>query len=98
MARYEEQWQKRVRWSRHALDALLDRKIDRREADRTLTNPELVALADPPRVAYMRRYHDEALGQEMLIRLVVEETSTERVVITASKTSRIPKYLGEQST
>lgn len=88
---------KRVRWSRHALDALLDRGIVRGEADRTLAHPELVALADPPRVAYMRRYHDEVLGQEMLIRHIVEETANERVVITAYKTSRIAKYLGGQS-
>ncbi len=41
----------------------------------------------------MRRYSDEVLGHEMLLRIVVEETSSEMVVVTAQKTSRFKKYL-----
>jgi hypothetical protein len=32
------------------------------------------------------------LGQEMLLRLVVEETEKERVVVTVYRTSRLDKY------
>lgn len=41
----------------------------------------------------MRCYFDTSLGHEMLLRVVVEETAVERVVITVYKTSRIAKYL-----
>jgi hypothetical protein len=41
----------------------------------------------------MRRYFDVRLGREMLLRVVVEETPDERVVITGYKTSQIAKYL-----
>ena len=41
----------------------------------------------------MRRYVDVRLGRPMLLRVVVEETPDERVVVTAYKTSQITKYL-----
>ncbi len=43
----------------------------------------------------MRRYHDTDLGQIMLLRIVIEETAEERVVVTIYKTSRIANYLRE---
>jgi hypothetical protein len=49
-----------------------------------------------PRLVLMRRYFDQILQQEMLLRMVVEETATERVVITVYKTSQIAKYLKGQ--
>ena len=85
--------EKPVRWTDHALDNLGDREIARPEADRALREPEAVAPGDAGRQVLMRRYSDEVLGQEMLLRIVVEETSSERVVVTAYKTSRFKKYL-----
>ena len=41
----------------------------------------------------MRRYVDVRLGRQMLLRVVVEETPDEWVVITAYKTSQLVKYL-----
>ncbi len=41
----------------------------------------------------MRRYHDEVLGQEILLRAVIEDTMNEIVVVTVFKTSKISKYL-----
>lgn len=41
----------------------------------------------------MRRYFDQVLQQEILLRMVVEDTATERVVITVYKTSQVAKYL-----
>jgi hypothetical protein len=65
---------KPVRWSLHALDNLAEREIDRAEAEKTLNAPEF-EVADPPqRRILMHRYFDQVLQQEMLLRLVLEET------------------------
>jgi len=85
--------EKPVRWTDHALGNLASREIDRQEADGTLAHPESVVPGQPPRQVFMRRYFDKALQQEMLLRIVVEETMSEKVVVTAYKTSRIEKYL-----
>ena len=42
----------------------------------------------------MRRYFDSVLQTEMLVRVVVEETETESVVVTLYKTSKFKKYEG----
>ena len=84
---------KPIRWSRHALENLTDREIDRTEADRTLAEPELVAAGQPPRQVLMRRYFDRLLEQEMLLRIVVGETASERIVVTVYKTAQVSKYL-----
>ena len=61
--------------------------------ERAIAAPEH-SVGDPPRrTVVMRRYFDVRLGREMLLRVVVEETPEERVVVTAYKTSRIAKYL-----
>ncbi len=84
---------KPVRWSPHALENLADREIDRAEADKTLNDPEFEVPTLPPRRVLLRRYFDQILQQEMLLRIVVEETATESVIITLYKTSQINKYL-----
>jgi hypothetical protein len=45
----------------------------------------------------MRRYYDAAKGHDMLMRVVVEATATERVILTVVKASRIDRYLREQT-
>ncbi len=55
--------------------------------------PEFVVPAQVPRFILMRRYFDRVLQQEMLLRMVMEESATERIVITVYKTSQIAKYL-----
>ena len=84
---------KSVRWSPHALAALIDRKVDRLEAARAIARPELVVLDPPQREVYMRRYFDALLGRQMLMRVVVEETASELVVVTVYKTSQLRKFL-----
>ena len=84
---------KPVRWTIHALGNLNDPEIDRAEADKTLKNPDFAVPGQASLRVFMRRYYDQTLKQEMLIRLVVEETATEKVVITVYKTSQIEKYL-----
>ena len=85
---------KPIRWSRHAVKNLTDREIDRTEADKTLAEPELIASGQPPRQVFMRRYFDRLVEREMLLRIVVEETASERIVVTVYKTAQISKYLG----
>ena len=84
---------KPVRWSFHALKNLKDREIDRLEAEKTLESPDRIVPARPPREILIRRYNDEVLHQDMALCLLVEETETERIVVTLFKTSQTKKYL-----
>lgn len=77
----------------HTTQNLYDREIDREEVERTLRNPEFIVPSYEGRQVYMRRYQDAVLGQEMLLRVVVDEMENERVVVTVYKTSRIERYL-----
>lgn len=84
---------KPIRWTDHALRSLDDREIDRANAEGVLTEPEH-QISDPPgRRILMRRYHDAVLDQDMLLRVVVEDTPEEIVVVTIYKTSQIRRYL-----
>jgi hypothetical protein len=82
-----------VRWSSHAQENLVDREIDRAEAERTLAAPDLVRSEPPNQRILMRRYFDGLLHQDMLIRIVVEDGAADTVVVTIYKTSQIDKYL-----
>jgi hypothetical protein len=41
----------------------------------------------------MRRYFDRLLQQQMLLRIVVEDTASERLAVTLYKTAQLSKYL-----
>lgn len=84
---------KPFRWSAHALGNLAAREIPRAEAERTLSDPERVERTGQSRSVYMRRYHDVRLGQEMLLRAIVEEQQEHQLVITVYITSKIGKYM-----
>lgn len=84
---------KPIRWTLHALQNLTDREVERVEADKTLTQPEFIVPGQPLRLVYMRRYFDSLLQQEMLLRVVIEETIGEIVVVSVYKTSQIDRYL-----
>lgn len=84
---------KAIRWTAHARDNVADRGIDRSEAEQAVTHPEMVRPGQPGRQVFMRRYFDKPLGQEMLLRVIIEETEAELVVVTAYKTSQVDKYL-----
>jgi hypothetical protein len=71
---------------------LSKREVEQEEADQTLMNPDDIQQAETSRTIYQRVYFDKVLGQEMLLRLVVEETEKERVVVTVYRTSRLDKY------
>jgi len=84
---------KQIRWSEHAVENLGEREIDRSEADLTIQKPEVIVPGPPAREVYMRRYFDRVLQQEMLMRMVLEQTESENVVVTVYKTSQIARYL-----
>ena len=46
------------------------------------------------RQIFMRQYFDAILETEMLLRVVVEETDTQLIVVTLYKTSKFAKYEG----
>ena len=57
---------KPLRWTVHALQALVDRNIELMEVERTISHPELT-VADPAgREVLMRRYFDSRLERIML--------------------------------
>jgi len=84
---------KLFRISNHAEKEMIRREVDRAEVLRALEQPDKMVPGDPPRQIFMRRYFDETLQVEMLLRVVVEETPAEIVVVTLYKTSKFRKYL-----
>ncbi len=74
------------------------REIDRTEAERTMAAPEMTAPRQPGHRVLMRRYFDASLNRQMLLRIVVEETADELVVVTVYRTSQTGKYLKGAST
>ena len=83
----------RIRWSNHALKHLKDREIDKTEAEQTINKPGFIVPEPPDREIRMRLYHDNVLNKEMLMRIVVEKTQSEIVIVTVYKTSQINRYL-----
>ena len=41
----------------------------------------------------MRQYFDQFLQQQMLLRIVIEDTASERIMVTVCKTGQLSKYL-----
>ena len=85
---------KPVRWGPHALDHIKERKVSPHEVNRTVTHPNAVIPGNMPlRFVYMRRYHDVDKDRQRLCCVVVEETPSERIIVTFYATSRIDRYL-----
>ena len=83
---------KRVRWLKHAVVNLEVREIDRSEIETTLQSPDYVVPSWGNLRILMRKYFDVILQQDMLLRIVVEETYMETDVVTIYKTSQIERY------
>lgn len=79
----------------HALYRANARLIDPETVRDAITSPDRIASGDPPRRIYMKRYTEPGTGRPMLIRAVVEETTSELVVVTLYVTSKVAKYLSE---
>ena len=85
---------KPIRWSAHARKKAAKREINEAEVEQTVMQPDSIIPGNRPRSIFMRRYLDEILKTEMLLRVVVEETDAEAVVVTLYKTSKFRKYEG----
>ena len=83
---------KPIRWTQHAQRELGRREVDQSEAESAVREPDSVVPAQPPRKIFQKAYSDGILGREMLVRVVVEETESELVVVTLYKTSKLRKY------
>ena len=83
---------KPIRWTIHAERKAAEREVPRAEVELTVRRPESAVAGEPPRRIHMRRYTDATLQSPMLLRVVVEETPTELVVVTLYKTSKFGKY------
>ncbi len=86
---------KRLRIPPHTLTNLRDREIAIAEVQLAIERPERIVAGYDLRKIYLRRYLDSIVNEEMLLRVIVEETETELVVVTAYKTSKLAKYLKE---
>jgi len=83
---------KPIRWTTHAERKAAEREVARAEVELAVRRPDSVAAGEPPRVIHMRRYTDAVLQTPMLLRVVVEETPSEWIVVTLYKTSKFGKY------
>jgi uncharacterized protein DUF4258 len=85
---------KPIRWTPHVRKKMASREISEAEVEQTIRQPAAVVEGRPPRRIFMRRYFDELLQTEMLLRVVVEETEAEIALVTLYKTSKFKKYEG----
>ena len=84
---------KPIRWTAHARKKVAAREVSVAEIEQTIAGPDSIVSGHPPRRIFMRRYFDDVLQSEMLLRVVVEETDAEMAVVTY-KTSKFEKYEG----
>ena len=83
---------KPIRWSAHARKKAATRDLKEKEVEQTIARPDFIVPGQWPGRIFMRRYFDEILRAEMLLRVVVEETDAELRVVTLYKTSKFAKY------
>ena len=83
---------KPIRWSAHARKKAATREVKQKEVEQTISRPDSIVPGQCPRRIFMRRYFDQILRAEMLLRVVVEGTDVELTVVTLYKTSKFAKY------
>ena len=83
---------KRIRWTRHALEVLAEREVDRDEAERAIHEPAATIPGHGGRTVYLREFSDRALGKQMLLCVVTESEADGIVIVTIYKTSSFGKY------
>jgi hypothetical protein len=85
---------KPIRWTPHARKKIVRREVGETEVEQAIAQPDSIVPGRPPRRIFRRRYFDDVLQMEMLLRVVVEETAPEITVVTLYKTSKFGKYEG----
>ncbi len=84
---------KPIRWSDHARERMNWRGLAPDDIITAVVSPEFIVESVPPRRVHMRRYVDTETRKTMLLRVAIEETSSEFVVLTVYRTSKLRKYL-----
>ncbi len=79
------------RYSTHAREEMARRGISVVIADGVLQQPEQIVLERAPRKAYQSRV-EMGGGKSFLVRLIVDDSVTPAVVVTAYRTTKIKKY------
>jgi hypothetical protein len=82
-----------IRWSPHAEERLAAREVEETDVHLTIVDPEFVVQGVPPRRIHMRRFVNADSGKAMLLRVIIEETPIELVVLTVYRTTKVRKYL-----
>jgi hypothetical protein len=71
---------KPIRWTPYSRKKLDRRDVTESEVKKTVAQPDSVSPGKPPRKIFARRYFDQILQTDMLLRVVLEETETEIVI------------------
>ena len=61
---------KPIRWTAHARKKVAAREVSMAEIEQTIARPDSIVSGHPQRRIFMRRYFDDALQSEMLLRVV----------------------------
>ncbi len=65
---------KPICWSAHARKKVAKREVPENEVERTIARPDSIVPGQLRRRIFMRRYFEEILQTEMLLRVVMQET------------------------
>jgi hypothetical protein len=84
---------KPIRFINHAEERRIKREISQESIIETIIHPDKIEPSWENRSIYMRIFFDRDLEQKMLLRVAIEETQDEIIVISVYKTSKINKYL-----
>ena len=88
---------KPIRFSPHAEGNLVAREISRAAVEAAIRQPDRREPSRAPREIVSRVYSDTVTGETMLLRVVIEESEPEIAVITLYKTSKLKKYLPQET-
>lgn len=87
---------KSVRWTLHAMRQAAARKLDPQQVLETIQAPELrVVDAATGRTIYTRRVLDGRTNTIVALRVFIEESELEIVVVTVYKSNRVNRYFRE---
>ena len=76
----------------HAESKLLSRQIPREIVMEAVSNPQERVPGHSGRWVYQSRFFDTVHAEELLLRVVVEESDEELLILAIYKTSKIDKY------
>ncbi len=83
---------KQIRFTEHGITSLAKRFIEKKTVENAVNTPDNISESYENRKVYSKKYFDAELSKEMLLRIIIDEYSTELVVITVYKTSQFDRY------